>query len=420
MHNPTMRIPLNVLTALAIFAPYSIAQTPPALTTLYNFTGGADGGTPYAGLAVSKSGALFGTAYSGGSAFGTVFELTNTAGSWTQTVLHSFTGYPNDGGNSYSNLVMGKGGVLYGTTSTGGGIGAGAVFQLTPPSAAGGTWTETLVYSFGGVLGGHDGANPRAGVVIGANGVLYCTTARGGTQGNGTVFQLTPPTTPGGAWTETVLYRFTNLNGDGANPYGGLVIKHGVLYGTTVAGGSGCGCGVVFKLTPPATTGGAWTETILYSFAGSSDGAYPEAGLVFGSNGALYGTTYQGGPAGLGTVFQLAPPAKGKAWTKTTLYSFTSGTDGAYPFAGLTFGTNGALYSTTLNGGTTGNGTVFELAPPAAAGGTWTESILYNFSGGSDGGAPYGGVAFDKNGVLYGATSAGGTGGHGTVFQLTL
>jgi len=409
-----MRINLKLLTALVVCAPFSFAQS---LTTLYSFTGGADGATPYGGLVVSKGGAVYGTTYSGGSsAFGTVFELNNVSGSWSQSVAHSFTGYPNDGSNPYDSLTMSSSGALYGTTSIGG-IGSGAVFELT---RAGGAWTENLLYNFGGQSSGQDGAGPVAGVVIGAHGKLYGTTIKGGTMGNGTVFQLAPPAKPGRAWKETVLYRFTGLNGDGAFPEGGLVIgNNGTLYGTTENGGSGCACGIVFKLTPPTTKGGAWTETILYSFQGASDGAYPEGALVLAGNGSLYGTTYQGGPAGLGTVFELAPPASGgKTWTKTTLYSFLAGSDGAYPFAGLTPGSNGTLYGTTTAGGNTGNGTVFELTPPAAAGGAWTESILYSFSG-SDGSAPYAGVVFGNNGALYGATTAGGV-GSGTVFELTL
>jgi uncharacterized repeat protein (TIGR03803 family) len=422
VHNSTMRINLKVLAALAIMAPFSVAQTPPELTTLYSFTGGAGGAAPYGGLAVSKSGTVYGTTENGGSpADGTVFELTEASGVWTQAVIHNFMGYPNDGENPYGNLVLGKSGTLYGTTSGGGFTGSGSVFELIPSTTAGGAWTERAIYAFAGKSSGMDGANPRGGVTIGAGGTLYGTTSRGGL-GNGTVFQLTPPTKAGKAWKETVLYRFTNLDGDGAFPQAGLVIdKDGNLYGTTENGGSGCTCGVVFKLAPPASTGGAWTESILYSFAGASDGAYPEAGLIFGSNGALYGTTYQGGPAGLGTVFELAPPASSsEAWTLTTLYSFQGGTDGAYPFAGLVFGSTGALYGTTINGGTSGNGTVFELAPPSSAGGLWSESILYNFAGGSDGSIPYAGVVFGPGGALFGATTAGGSAGSGTVFQLTL
>lgn len=417
-----MRIPQNLLAALAILAPYSLAQTPPALTTLYSFSGGSDGGSPYAAPLVSKSGTLYGTAPSGGSSSdGVVYALAGASGSsWTETVIHNFAGYPDDGQGPYSTLVSGLGGALYGTTSIGGFNGDGGVFAMIPPSSAGGAWREVLLYAFAGALINSDGAKPHAGLVVGANGVLYGTTASGGTNDNGTVFQVSPPVPPKKKWTETVLYRFTALNGDGAFPEAKLAIdSHGALYGTTASGGSGCGCGIVFKLTPPAAAGGAWTETILYSFAGASDGAYPESGLVFDSHGALYGTTYQGGPAGLGTVFQLSPPTSGSTWKKTTLYSFASGSDAAYPFAGVVFGPNGALYGTTVNGGTAGFGTVFELAPSTAAGGVWAETILYNFSGASDGGAPYAGVAFGKNGALYGATSTGGAAGHGSVFQLT-
>jgi uncharacterized repeat protein (TIGR03803 family) len=175
----------------------------------------------------------------------------------------------------------------------------------------------------------------------------------------------------GGAWTGTVLHSFNGV--DGVNPYAGLVIgKNGTLYGTTYGGGAPPGIGgTVFQLTPPAKIGGDWTETVLHSFAGDSDGANPAAGLVIGKDGTLYGTTQYGGTSNLGTVFQLTPPTKvGGTWSETVLHSFAGGSDGANPVAGLVIGQNGALYGTTTLGGVPytcglgpGCGTVFEVTP---------------------------------------------------------
>ena len=177
-------------------------------------------------------------------------------------------------------------------------------------SASAQTATPRLktLYSF---TGGSDGGDPRAGVVIGKGGVLYGTAETGGV-GGGTVFQLTPPASPGGAWTETVLYDFSPPGSDGGYPWATVTVgSGGVLYGTTFGGGTGpaCsgGCGTVFSLTPPASPGGAWTETVLHSFTGGSDGERPTAGVVIGSGSVLYGTTSSGGTSGYGTVFALKP-----------------------------------------------------------------------------------------------------------------
>jgi hypothetical protein len=219
--------------------------------------------------------------------------------------------------------------VLYGTTTSGGeltacsGYGCGTVFGLVPPASPGGEWRKAVLHSF---TGGSDGANPAASLIIDTNGVLYGTAPNGGAStacagyGCGTVFKLAPPPSQGGTWAETVLYSFTNENGDGAIPIAGLALSQdGALYGTTTQSGEipGChgyGCGTVFMLMPPPSPGGAWTETVLHRFK-STDGAYPEGVLVIGKNGLLYGTTTYGGTSmtcasslrGCGTVFELRP-----------------------------------------------------------------------------------------------------------------
>ncbi len=288
-----------------------------------------------------------------------------------------------------------------------------AIFTMTLFVAS--TWAATqekVLYSFN-PAGGADGAAPWAGVIFDTAGNLYGTTS-----GNGTVFELTP--TADGGWTEKVLHQFQSW--DGSDPEGGLVFDAaGNLYGTT-AEGTQSGWGTVFELTPVG--GGNWTMKTLHSFESYSDGAYPTASLIFDAAGNLYGTT-EGGPNGLnggGMVFQLVrsnPP--GENWTEGTLHSFGY-PDGAHPYASLVFDRAGNLYGTTAFGGAygghSGYGIVFELTP--SAGGGWTETVLHNFNfSNSDGPNPLSTLIIDAAGNLYGTTSAGGTGGAGTVFELT-
>lgn len=422
----------TLLAALLGFTAFGAAQT---LNTLHAFTGyRRDGATPYQG-AVVIGGVVYGTTLNGGSRNqGTVFSLTPPAspgGHWTEAV-YSFPG-GRGGAHPYGGLVVGRGGVLYGTAGYGGTSNLGMVFSLRPPSSPGGVWTEKMVYSFGG---GSDGAYPRAGVVIGRGAILYGTTASGGASttacgtgppgGCGTVFSLTPPASPGGVWTETVLYSFTNLNGDGAAPTSGVVIgSGGVLYGTTFTGGTSNG-GMVYSLTPPASPGGMWTEKLLYDFTSGSDG-YQPSGVIIGSGGVLYGTTATSGPGGgNGSVFSLTPPTStDEPWTQTVLYNFPNSTLGSFPDAGVVIGSNGVLFGTAQYGGTSGSGTVFSLTPPVSPGGTWTATLLHDFTGGGDGAQPIAGIVIDNSGVLYSTTSYGGimnalcSMGCGTVFSLT-
>jgi uncharacterized repeat protein (TIGR03803 family) len=422
----------TLLTALLVLLSNSVAQdTRPTLTTLYSFAGGSDGSDPLAGVVIGPGGVLYGTTQLGGTSNnGTVFSLTPPAapgGPWTETLLHSFAGAPTDGATPFeARVAIGPGGVLYGTTYNGGTSNNGAVFSLTPPAAPGGAWTETLLHSFAGSP--DDGANPQEGVVISGAGILYGTTVSGGLSDCifeycGTAFSLKPPASPGGAWTETVLYRFNNSIG--SNPEGSLVIGSGVLYGTTSLGGTASN-GTVFSLTPPTSSGGAWTETVLHDFTPlSGDGGGPEAGVAIGSGGVLYGTTFFDG-LGSGTVFSLTPPASpGGSWTETVLYNFGSTVhDGLYPMSAVVIGDGGVLYGTTQDGGSTsgscgfmGCGTVFVLTPPGSAGGAWTESILHYFNS-TDGAEPFAGVVIGR-GALYGTTAYGGTANSGTVFSLT-
>ncbi len=389
----------------------------PKLTTLYSFTGqNGDGASPYAGVIQGSNGTLFGTTCFGGLfGAGTVFQLTPPSGpssTWTETVLYSFTGGV-DGGYPYASVVLGSSGALYGTTNYGGTVGKGTVFELSPPGVSGGPWIETVLYSFSGP----DGATPYASLVIDSHGVLYGTTELGGAWGYGTIFQLAPPKAPGAPWTETVLYSFTGL-GDGAYPYAPLVMgPNGALYGTVAFGGSS-GKGSAFELAPPPIPGGQWTQTLLYSFKGS-DGGFPYAGPILDATGSLYGTTPGGVAAGKGTAFKLTPPAGTGPWTETLLHKFAGNADGATPHSALVLAADGTLYGTTYAGGAakgfSGFGLVFKLA---LSGTTWKQTVLYTFSGAADGAYPDAGLFLSIGGLLFGTTLAGGNSGQGTIFQL--
>jgi len=283
---------------------------------------------------------------------------------------------------------------------------------------------ETVLHNFGR---GKDGLWPYGEVIFGGHGELYGTTISGGAFDYGAVFELKPGRD--GQFNERVLHSFQNNGNDGYWPYAGLVSDAaGNLYGTTVGGGRK-NYGTVFELTVQGDN--TWKETILYNFAGGTDGEMPYASLIFDATGNLYGTTYQGGNSGCrgigcGIVFELTPGAHGKR-TETILHAFQDdGVDGHQPYAGLVFDSAGNLYGTTAYGPTygyfnNGPGTVFKLAPQGN--GQWQEKLLFTFCPGNDcsGGAnPFSNLIFDSKGNLYGTTDSGGSMyGDGTVFELS-
>jgi hypothetical protein len=364
----------------------------------------------------------------------------------SESILWNF-GNGSDGLNPEGGLIADKNGNLYGTTYEGGAFApsgksdtpsdiGGTVFELKPPSAIGGDWTESILWSFGY---GTDGAKVVSGPIMDTSGNLYGTTAEGGTYGVGTVYELKPPSTTGGDWTESILWSFGNGK-DGYYVTSGLIIDtSGNLYGTTALGGvyasASVNGGTVFELTPPSTAGEEWTESVIWNFGNGTDGQGP-GGLIMDTSGNLDGTTGGGGTYGDGTVYELTPPPQpGGNWSESIFWSFGNGSDGQGP-GGLIMDTSGNLYGTTLYGGSYFNasacnmrgscsgGTVFELTPPPTAGGDWTESILWSFGNGIDGANPPGSLIFDASGNLYGTTSNGGafgepTGGHGIVFELS-
>jgi uncharacterized repeat protein (TIGR03803 family) len=317
------------------------------LTVLHKFTStGGDGAGPFYGnLAMDAAGNLYGTTIEGGDTalnnglgLGVAFKI-DTSGN--ETVLHTFTG---PDGESPNGLVMDSAGTLYGTATFGGSIISGTVFKMDTSG------NETLLHSF--PSSPTDGQAPYAAPIIGPGGSLYGTTQAGGSYNSGTVFKVD---TSGG---ESVLYSFNNSGGDGTHPRASLVMDAaGNLYGTTYDGGDFT-CGTVFKLN---TSG---TETALHSFTNSSgDGGNPSAGLIIGPDGYLYGTTTTGGEHGYGTVFKMDT-----SLNETVLYSFTGGDDGAYPTSSLLMDAAGNLYGTASAGGTDGYGTVFELSTTTTSG----------------------------------------------------
>jgi uncharacterized repeat protein (TIGR03803 family) len=382
---------------------------------LYSFAG-ATGQYPQAGLIFDGAGNLYGTAVEGGndkacrgSGCGVAFELTPAAGGgWTETVIHAFDGA--DGEYPVAPLVFDQAGNLYGTTQFGGKHGYGVVFELTP--ATGGGWTEKVLHSF---TLGYDGAYPMAGLAIDAADNLYGTAEEGGQYRNGVAFELLPTSS---GWKHNILHSF-GLHG--TRPVGGLVLDHaGNLYGTTSMGGTSYGHGLVFELTPNAS--GPWNEIVLYKFQGKGhagdDSAHPFGNLIFDGEGNLYGTTLNGGPHhnGRGVIFKLSP-SSGGTWTETILHY--AGRKGGYGYrSGLIFDAAGNLYGTAERGGGLEGGVVFRLSPTSK--GFWKEAVLHSFGGGGvDGVLPIGGLVFDKAGNLYGTTNYGGTSNDGTVFEVT-
>ena len=407
-------------------APTAEAQT---YQVIHNFTGGVDGAEPTYGLTIDATGALYGTTFEGDAGTGTAYKLARKSTGWTLTPLYVFT-ITSNGVIPYDTLVIGRDGKLYGTTGFGGvsgpcsaygHVGCGTVFSLKIPvtlcHSSYCPWTETPLYKF---TGHSDGSNPYgATLVFDSAGNLYGTTYGGGggscLAGCGVVFKLTPS---GGSWTETVIHTFTG-GADGASPWAGVTLDAaGNLYGTTSAGANGFG--TVYELSP---SGGGYAEKTIYTFQRATDGGNPYSGLIFDGAGNLYGATQYGGSGGGGTAFELTP--SGGNWTYTVLYSFVGSGGGLAkgPVGNLVMDSAGSIYGSTAGEGTYGFGTIFKLA---LSGGSWTHTVLHNFTNGLDGGSPRSNIVFDAAGNMYGTASTGGTGNPiscigncGVVWQIT-
>jgi uncharacterized repeat protein (TIGR03803 family) len=386
-----MRLRATTVLALAVVLVPAVVATPSAqaqsFRVLYSFTGiGGDGEYPIAGFIQDAAGNLYSTTYQGGAyGWGTVFEVdkignekvlhsfnegdgaypgaglaqdaagnlygtTTVGGAYNQgtvfkvdkngreKVLHSFSGTAGDGANPNASLVLDTAGNLYGTTTLGGAYGYGSVFVVIKSGG------EKVLHSFAGF--GGDGANPYASLVLDTAGNLYGTTNGGGAYGYGTVFVVNK------SGEEKVMYSFTGISGDGANPYASLVRDAaGNLYGTTLLGGT-YNYGTVFVLDK------AGREKVIYSFTFAGvNGDGPSAGLIQDTAGNLYGTDQWGGDYGLGSVFVV-----NKSGEENVLHSF-AGSDGKWLYSGLAQDAAGNLYGTTVYGGAYGWGTVFEVRP---------------------------------------------------------
>lgn len=398
----------------------------PTEQTIYSFQGGSNGNTPLASMIADKAGNLYGTTDLGGdsscpSGCGTVFELSPPAefgGAWIETVLYRFQG-GNDGSYPMAPLVADQAGNLYGTTSAGGtgncadveSVGCGTVFELVRPSPAGGgdAWTEHVLYSFQGVPSGNgfgDLAGPN-GLVFGKSGSLFGLAYSGGhcetgpetpTYCYGGAYELTGPAAAGEAWTEHLIHIFEGPTGGPAGP---IFDKSGDLYGTVLWGKYGFG--EVFRLEPPNLAHAGWTKVSVHDFQGT-DGAFPEPGLAFDSDGNIFGATLGTGDGSrYGDVYELRPGADG-TWSVSVVYDFTPYANGYEPNGGLILRGDDHIFGTTGYGGTSDAGVVFELTPPATASITWNYEVLYNFTNG----APAFGLTFGLGGALYGGVPGGG------------
>jgi len=387
-----------------LLATSAIAAQGQIVTTLHSFDGG-DGWGPYQeSLVQGEDGNFYGTTYGGGTNNGgTVFRITAQG---SLTTLYSFCALPNciDGENPNAGLVLATDGNFYGTTLIGGGNGGGVVFELTPDG------TLATLYSFCAQPSCSDGDNPGAALLQATDGNLYGTTASGGLGGRGTVFRVST----GGEL--TTVHRFCMKNQqcpDGYSPRGSLIEgSGGDLYGTTSSGGDRRSGGTAFRIEKNGAFAFLWLNDM-------GGGGGPMAGLLQASDGDFYGTTYYGGIKGGGTVFRATA-----AGTQKTLYQFQNCvngdcSEGSLPTAGLIQATDGTLYGTTSGGGDvncqapiTGCGTLFQVSSLGF-------SKIYTFEG-SDGSDPTGGFFQGTNGMLYGTTSAGGSGDLGTVFSLDM
>jgi uncharacterized repeat protein (TIGR03803 family) len=396
---------------VAVFA-LAVGAAMPATTVsaagtqgvVYNFTGGIDGGNAETPLAFDAAGNAYGATVVGGLyGCGTIFKLTPAQGQWTRKTLWQFT-CGSDGKNPHGGVTLDGAGNMYGTTTAGGsggfctGDGCGVVFRL---GKNGGFRT---IYAFTGLA---DGFGPGSPVVFDAAGNIYGTAPDGGAHKKGVVYQLS---FHHNHWQQTVLHAFTGHADGGVGSLGALLVDgSGNIFGVTEIGGNHS-AGTAYEIAA-----GTWTFTTLYAFKGTPNAGYPYGGLIADSHGNLFGTTYYGGAHGLGSVFELKHN-QNNTYQEMLLYSFNGGTsDGSSPTSTLYADAGGNLFGTTsAGGGTCDCGTIFKLAA-----GTGTESILHSFgSTHTDGAYPYFGLTLDHSGNLDTSTVWGGSFGQGSVYVL--
>ena len=396
-------------TSIAVTILLSAAWATKVPQVIYSLAGEDDGEYTDTDLVIDSAGNLYGTSVLGGDfGGGTVFQLAPSGNGWTHTVLYSFTGGA-DGGEPYKGVTLDSEGNLYGTAVTGGGGfcegGCGVAYKLTH---VGGTWTQSVIHTF---TGGNDGSGPGAGLTLDKHGDVYGMTPTGGAYGLGVIFRLHLQNS--GVWSLKVLHAFTGGDDGATGSAGRLVLRRGVLYGAATVGGAN-GQGTIFSLKHVP---GEWQFTTLYAFKGQPDAGFPYGGLTFDQAGNLYGTTYYDGANDFGSVYQLAPQPDG-SWSEKVLYSFKGGKDGLGSISNLVLGKNGALYGTTSEGGAGCScGTIFKLTSDGQ--GNWKETPAYRFMGAPDAAFAYNGMVADSAGNLYGATVHGGTNNDGAIYKFT-
>jgi uncharacterized repeat protein (TIGR03803 family) len=384
-----------VLTFLLFSVSSGLAAT---YTVLYSFGGTPDGSGPYqAGVVFDQSGNLYGvTQYGGLYGEGTVFQLTpSPGGGWTENILHNFA-LSSDGGSPWGGLAIDGSGNLYGTALYGpGGIGCGLVFQLSPSESG---WTFNVLHAFNG---GKDGCVPQGDVMLGGS-ELYGVTAMGGGESRGTIYYMSTSGSGYYAWP------FQGTVGSGPEGMGFCGLY---TCGTTMIGGKEGG-GTLYKWE------GGYPSAMI-AFKRSDKAGYLPIGNLVSSDYNVYGATSSGGVGRDGTIYQLYLNRR-MAWSLRVLHSFSAfAGDGDSPWAGVILDAAGNVYGTTMYGGSDPGygGTVFKLTPGAKN--KWTETVLYSFSGGSDGGVPTGSIVFDSAGNIYGTTMSGGAYGQGVVYEVT-
>jgi len=395
-------------TSLAVTTLLGAAWAARVPQVIYSLAGENDGEYTDTDLVIDSAGNLYGTSVQGGDfGGGTVFQLSPSGNGWTHTVLYSFTGGA-DGGEPYKGVTLDSEGNLYGTAVTGGGGfcegGCGVAYKLTH---VGGSWTQTVIHTF---TGGNDGSGPGAGLTLDKHGNVYGMTPTGGANGLGVIFRLR---LENGIWKIKVLHPFTGGDDGATGSAGRIVLRGGTLYGAATVGGAN-GQGTVFSLKHVP---GEWQFKTLYSFKGQPDAGFPYGGLTFDKAGNIYGTTYYDGANDFGSVYQLSPQPDG-SWSERVLYSFKGGKDGLGSISNLVFGKNGALYGTTSEGGAGCScGTIFKLTSDGQ--GNWKETPAYRFMGAPDAAFAYNGMVADSAGNLYGATVHGGANNDGAIYKFT-
>jgi uncharacterized repeat protein (TIGR03803 family) len=400
----------TVLLLMLFVAASALAQT---YEVVHNFTGGADGEQPLAGLSIDAAGNLYGTTHNGATspncfACGVVFRVSPKGSGWVFSTLHNFQGGSNDGANPSAKVIFGPDGNLYGSTNYGGSFSLGTVFRLQRPAracvSANCPWNVSVLYSFYNTFGAND-------IVFDQAGNIYGTTSQGGINFRGTVYELTPSN---GSWTATILTQFGNNLG---SPYSGVVVDQaGNVYGTADVPQYG----IAYELTASGHQ-----LQVLHQFDYQKDGSAPDSDLISDSAGNLYGLALGGGPNGGGTVFELSPSSGG--WTFNVLVGLHGGQcNGTFlGSSNLTMDAAGNLYGTTYCSGAYGWGSVFKLTPSSHG---WSYTSLHDFCADgypcSDGCLPSSNVVMDTKGNLFGTASgcgaySRGEYGSGVIWEIT-